>query len=139
MPLPIRWLPIRKCRSLGAPPTPLACVGVFLWCRFLGDGGCVSTARRHVACGFIVLFFCFSFLCCHMAGPGRGFLAERSLVERSLVERSLRVTAYQAPPSNGFTSPPCNVRTDITAVGRAPSSHGEGLRSPSVGVNFIAS
>jgi hypothetical protein len=53
----------------------------------------VGAYQRHGACGFIVLFFCFSFLCCPMAGPGRG-----SLVERSLLGGGRTFLA-----SNGFT------------------------------------
>ena len=88
MPLPIRSLPIEKCRSLGPPPPPSACVGVFLGRRFSGRLWVLinGTARRHVRFYRIVLLLLFFMSPFGRAGRG-------SLV----VERSLRVTALPWP------------------------------------------
>ena len=59
MPLPIRSLPIGKCRSLGPPPSPSACVGVLLWRRFPGRWWVrINGTERAVLsyCSFAYLF-----------------------------------------------------------------------------------
>ena len=98
MPLPIRSLPIGKCRSLGPPPPPSA-VGV---CGYVFvapvSWAMVGAYQRHGACGFIVLFFCFSFLCRHMAEwPGRVVVPWWNVPCLVVEERSLRVTALPWP------------------------------------------